>query len=51
MRHWTSDEWLRLAIVAGGLLQIVGLAVFFYTIWSRIRAVGSQAREARGERF
>jgi cbb3-type cytochrome oxidase subunit 1 len=51
MRHWTNAEWLRLAIVAGGLLQIVGLAVFFYTIWSRIRAVGSQAREARGERF
>lgn len=51
MRHWTNAQWLRLAIVAGGLLQIVGLAVFFYTMWSRIRAVGSQAREARGERF
>jgi heme/copper-type cytochrome/quinol oxidase subunit 1 len=50
-RHWTNAQSLRLAIVAGGLLQIVGLVVFFYTMWSRIRAVGSQAREARGERF
>jgi cbb3-type cytochrome oxidase subunit 1 len=51
VRQRTNAQWLRLAIVAGGLLQIVGLAVFFYTMWSRIRAVGSQAREARGERF
>jgi cbb3-type cytochrome oxidase subunit 1 len=50
-RHGTNALWLRLAIVAGGLLQIAGLALFFYTMWSRIRAVGSQAREARGERF
>jgi cbb3-type cytochrome oxidase subunit 1 len=50
-RHATNALWLRLAIVAGGLLQIAGLALFFYTMWSRIRAVGSQAREARGERF
>ena len=50
-RHATNALWLRLAIVAGGLLQIIGLAVFFYTMWSRIRAVGSQVREARGERF
>jgi heme/copper-type cytochrome/quinol oxidase subunit 1 len=51
LRQRTNAQWLRLAIVAGGLLQIVGLAVFFYTMWSRIRAVGSQARQARGERF
>lgn len=30
---------------------IVGLGVFFYTMWTRIRPVGSQAREARGEKF
>lgn len=50
-RHATDAFWLRLVIVAGGMLQIVGLATFFYTMWSRIRAVGSQTREARGERF
>jgi|ERR1035437_2756112 heme/copper-type cytochrome/quinol oxidase subunit 1 len=42
---------LRLAIVAGGALQVAGLAMYFYTMWSRIRALGSQARESRGERF
>jgi hypothetical protein len=38
-------------IVASGVMQIVALAVYFYTMWSRIRAPGSQARESRGERF
>ena len=46
-----SYLWLRLAIVAAGLLQGVGIGVFFYTMWTRIRPVGSQAREAKGERF
>ena len=43
--------WLRWAIVAGGVAQAVGLAVYFHTMWSRIRPVGSALREARGERF
>lgn len=43
--------WLRAAIVATGFTQIVGVAIFFYTMWSRIRPVGSQVREAKGERF
>ena len=36
---------------AAGLLQVIGLGVFVYTMWSRIRPVGSAAREAKGERF
>ena len=50
-RHATDALGLRVAIVFGGWLQIIGLVVFFYTMWSRIRAVGSQTREAKGERF
>jgi hypothetical protein len=46
-----SSLWLRAATVATGLLQVAGLALFFYAMWSRIRPVGSQAREAQGERF
>jgi len=46
-----SALWLRAAIVAAGLLQATALCVFFFTMWSRIRPVGSQAREAKGERF
>ena len=42
---------LRWLIVCSGLAQIGGLGLFFYTMWSRIRAVGSQSREASGERF
>ncbi len=42
---------LKVAVLATGLAQIAGVAVFFFTMWTRIRPVGSAAREARGERF
>jgi len=51
LRTGIGSGWLRWAVVASGFAQIAGLGVFFYTIWSRIRGVGSQARESRGERF
>jgi len=38
-------------VVVGGLGQIVGLGVYFWTMWTRIRPVGSHLREAGGERF
>ena len=47
----SAAAWLRWGIVLGAAAQAAGLAVFFYTMWSRIRAVGSAAREAAGERF
>jgi hypothetical protein len=43
--------WLRALVLGAGLGQIAGLAIYFYTMWTRIRPVGSQLREARGERF
>lgn len=51
LRPAVSAPWLRWAVVLSGFLQIAGLLVFFYTMWSRIRAIGSRAREAKGERF
>lgn len=51
MRSMSGARWLRLAVLLSGWLQILGLAVFFYTMWSRIRGIGSAAREAKGERF
>lgn len=42
---------VRSIIVGGGVLQSAGLLVFFYTMWSRIRPVGSAVREKSGERF
>jgi hypothetical protein len=43
--------WLRWVVVIASLAQVGGILLFMWTIWSRIRAVGSKAREARGERF
>lgn len=42
---------LGVVVVAAGLCQIVGLAVYFWTMWPRIRPVGSHVREAKGEKF
>lgn len=42
---------LRVAVVLLGLAQIAGIGLFFHTMWSRIRPLGSQQREAKGERF
>jgi uncharacterized protein involved in response to NO len=42
---------LRLIIVAAGVAQALALILFFYAMWPRIRAVGSKAREERGEKF
>jgi heme/copper-type cytochrome/quinol oxidase subunit 1 len=50
-RQASSAPWLRAAPAAAGFLQVVGIGVFFYTMWSRIRPLGSQTREAQGERF
>ena len=38
-------------IVASAGAQIAALIVFFYTMWSRVRGIGSRDREAKGERF
>jgi hypothetical protein len=37
--------------VLASFAQIAGIGLFFYTMWSRIRPVGSRAREEKGERF
>jgi cbb3-type cytochrome oxidase subunit 1 len=51
LRPFVAAAWLRWVVVLSGLAQIAGIAVYFYTMWSRIRPLGSQAREAKGERF
>lgn len=38
-------------VVLGGLGQVMGLALYFWTMWTRIRPVGSHIREAKGEKF
>jgi hypothetical protein len=41
-------QWL---IVTSSFAQIAALVIFFYTMWLRVRGIGSREREARGERF
>ncbi len=50
-RAWSAAAWLGWLVVAGGLGQVVGLSLYFWTMWTRIRPVGSHLREAKGERF
>jgi heme/copper-type cytochrome/quinol oxidase subunit 1 len=50
-RAWFSAPPLAWIVVAGGLGQILGMAVYFRAMWPRIRPVGSHLREAQGERF
>lgn len=50
-RAWSDARALAWVVVVGGLGQIAGLALYFWTMWSRIRPVGSHLREAKGERF
>ena len=50
-RQISDALWLRALVFTTGALQVAGLGLFFYTMWSRIRPAGSQAREAAGERF
>ena len=35
----------------GSIAQVIGFAIYFWTMWSRIRPVGSHLREAKGQRF
>ena len=51
MRRPDGPMWLRWTIVVAGVLQVAALGVFFFTMWPRIRAVGSAIRESKGERF
>lgn len=48
---WRQDPWLGWVVVLGGLGQIAGLGLYFWTMWGRIRPVGSHLREAKGEKF
>lgn len=51
VRATGSAKWLAWVVVASGLGQVIGIMLYFWTMWSRIRPVGSHLREARGERF
>ena len=47
----SPNEILKLFSFISALGQIVGLIIFFISMWGRIRSVGSHIREAKGEKF
>jgi len=51
LRAWIDDPRLGWIVAVGGIGQTAGLALYFWTMWSRIRPVGSHLREAKGEKF
>ena len=50
-RSEVDAGWLRWLVVLTGLGQVLGFGLYFWTMWPRIRSVGSHLREAKGERF
>jgi len=44
-------SWVNIAIAIFSSIQVAAMILFFYSIWGRIRAVGSQYREVKGEKF
>lgn len=51
LRPLATGAALRWLIVLAGFAQGMGILLFFYNMISRIRPVGSAAREAKGEKF
>ena len=47
--HRHPAEWV--VIMVGAAMQIAAGFIFVWNIWTRIRAVGSQIRESKGEKF
>ena len=47
----TPNGVIRLIITIASIAQVVGILIFFISMWGRIRSVGSHLREAKGEKF
>lgn len=43
--------WLNIIIAITSTFQVLAIFLFFYSMWGRIRPVGSHLREAKGEKF
>lgn len=45
------DEVVKFLLLISSIGQVLGMIVFFVSMWGRIRSVGSHIREAKGEKF
>ncbi|MEW6003937.1 MAG: hypothetical protein AB1695_01355 [Stygiobacter sp.] len=48
---YLQDEISAVIITLASLGQLLSFMLFFYSIWGRIRPIGSHIREAKGEKF
>ncbi len=46
-----AGSLLKFLLTASSVLQVLGIILFFISMWGRIRSVGSHLREAKGEKF
>lgn len=44
-------DWINYVITISSIFQVIAFGLFFYSMWGRIRSVGSHLREAKGEKF
>lgn len=49
--NFVYAEWIHYSIAISSILQVIAMILFFYSMWGRIRPVGSHIREAKGEKF
>ena len=45
------NELLKLILTISAVGQVLGIIIFFISMWGRIRSVGSHIRESKGEKF
>jgi hypothetical protein len=45
------NNLIKLIITISSSAQVLGIIIFFISMWGRIRSVGSHLREAKGEKF
>ncbi|MHB8336353.1 MAG: cbb3-type cytochrome c oxidase subunit I [Ignavibacteriaceae bacterium] len=46
-----ESKYIETGISVFSIFQVLAIILFFYAMWGRIRGVGSQYREAKGEKF
>lgn len=51
MNAFLFSDWINYSITAASVFQVAAFILFFYSMWGRIRSVGSHLREAKGEKF
>ncbi|MGB9664767.1 MAG: hypothetical protein ACPL25_07605, partial [Ignavibacteria bacterium] len=49
--NFVYAELLHYSIAGSSFLQVVAMSLFFFSMWGRIRPVGSHIRESKGEKF